>query len=125
MKIEVNENNEIISFAKVGEIENGVEIDDAIGSILLKGNFKPSKYMYINSEIVENPDYVEPEIGEITSPKPPVTPGFDEELRKVFGNLQMSSVQTSKIVNDLSKQVAELTKQNVEMQQKLNETEVK
>lgn len=125
MKIEVNENNEIISFAKVGEIENGVEIDDAIGSILLKGNFKPRKYTYINSEIVENPDYVEPEIGEVTSPKPPVTPGFDEELRKVFGNLQMSSVQTAKIVNDLSNQVAELTKQNVEMQQKLNETEVK
>lgn len=125
MKISINENNEIMSFAKVGEIDNGIEIEESVGYILLESGFKPGKYLYTDGEIIDNPDYIEPEVGETLPPKLPEFPGSDEELRKVFGNLQMSSVQTSRIVYDLSAQVAELTKQNVEMQTKINEMEVK
>lgn len=49
------------------------------------------------------------------------TIGNDSELRQTFGGLQMSSVQTVKMVMDLSKQVAALTKQNVELQKQLND----
>lgn len=49
------------------------------------------------------------------------TIGNDTELRQTFGSLQMSSVQTVKMVMDLSKQVAALTKQNVELQKQLND----
>lgn len=49
------------------------------------------------------------------------TIGNDSELRQAFGSLQMSSVQTVKMVMDLSKQVAALTKQNVELQKQLND----
>ncbi len=49
------------------------------------------------------------------------TIGNDSELRQTFGSLQMSSVQTVKMVMDLSKQVAALTKQNVELQKQLND----
>lgn len=49
------------------------------------------------------------------------TIGNDLELRQTFGSLQMSSVQTVKMVMDLSKQVAALTKQNVELQKQLND----
>lgn len=51
------------------------------------------------------------------------TIGNDSELRQTFGSLQMSSVQTVKMVMDLSKQVAALTKQNVELQKQLNNKE--
>lgn len=89
----------------------------------LKKEFAPSKFLYVNEEIVINPDYIEPESGGVeipTSPQPDIS-GADKELRKTYGNLQMSSVQTSKMVVNLSQQVAQLTMQNVELQKQIIE----
>lgn len=63
---------------------------------------------------VENDSEIPPTQNEVTI-------GNDTELRQTFGSLQMSSVQTVKMVMDLSKQVAALTKQNVELQKQLND----
>lgn len=121
MKIAINDNNKIISFALVGEIDNGIEVEDTIIPEGFKKEFAPDKFLYVNEEIVINPDYIEPESGGVetpTSPQPDIS-GADKELRRTYGNLQMSSVQTSKMVVNLSQQVAQLTKQNVELQKQI------
>lgn len=118
MQILLNSNNEITDYAIVGGFENGVEVVDIPDDFI--NNFKPLKYKYENEQISLNEDYSE----EVSTPvQPPIVnaPGNDEELRKIFGSLQMSSVQTMKMVMDLSKQVAALTKQNVELQKQLND----
>lgn len=61
------------------------------------------------------------EEGLIETPKTNVDFTSDKELRQTFGSLQMSSVKTVKIVMDLSRQVTELTKQNVKLQKELND----
>lgn len=118
MQILLNDKKEIIGYAIVGGLDNGIDVDDIPQDFI--DNFKPLKYKYENEKITLNKNYSE----EVSTPvQPPVmnTPGSDEELRKIFGSLQMSSVQTMKMVMDLSKQVASLTKQNVELQKQLND----
>lgn len=118
MKIKVD-NDLILSYAIIGNIENSVEIDEGILPSDFFDDFKPKKYKYSNGQIVLNETYEYNEETPIT-PLPSHISGSDDELRKTYGNLQMSSVQTAKIVSDLSKQVALLTKQNVELQNQLN-----
>ncbi|PIS62252.1 hypothetical protein AZH47_10275 [Corynebacterium striatum] len=118
MKIKVD-NDLILSYAIIGNIENSVEIDEGILPSDFFDDFKPKKYKYSNGQIVLNETYEYNEETPIT-PLPTHVSGSDDELRKTYGNLQMSSVQTAKIVSDLSKQVALLTKQNVELQNQLN-----
>lgn len=118
MQILLNSNKEITDYAIVGGFENGVEVINIPQDFF--NSFKPLKYKYVDEQISLNENYSE----EVSTPvQPPIvnTPGSDEELRKIFGSLQMSSVQTMKMVMDLSKQVASLTKQNVELQKQLNE----
>lgn len=128
MIILVDKNNFVTSFASVGGIENGIEISDSILPDTFVAEFKPKKFKYENGKVINNPNYVENESGEgepNQGTNQPIYTGSDAELRKTYGNLQMSSVQTAKVVNELSRQVAELTKENVALQQKINETEVK
>lgn len=73
-----------------------------------------SKEQWEKEHLVENDS-------ETPSTQNEATIGNDSELRQTFGSLQMSSVQTVKMVMDLSKQVAALTKQNVELQKQLND----
>lgn len=117
MQILLNSNNEITDYAIVGGFENGVEVVNIPQDFI--NNFKPLKYKYENEQISLNENYSEGE--PIFQPPIVDTPGNDEELRKIFGSLQMSTVQTMKMVMDLSKQVASLTKQNVELQKQLND----
>lgn len=128
MIVNLNNNNEIVGFATVGSMENGIEISDSILPDTFVAEFKPKKFKYENGKVINNPNYVENESREgepVQDTKQPIYIGSDAELRKAYGNLQMSSVQTAKVVNELSRQVAELTKENVALQQKINETEVK
>lgn len=128
MQISINNNSEIISYVLVGGIRNGIEIEkESLPSYFIE-LFKPKKFKYENGEVINNPNYVENESGEgepVQDTNQPIYTGSDAELRKTYGNLQMSSVQTAKVVNELSRQVAELTKENVALQQKISETEVK
>lgn len=128
MQISINNNSEVTSYVLVGGIRNGIEIEkESLPSYFIE-LFKPKKFKYENGEVINNPNYIENESGEgepVQDPNQPIYTGSDEELRKTYGNLQMSSVQTAKVVHELSKQVTELTKENVALQQKINETEVK
>ncbi|KAF0342071.1 DUF2977 domain-containing protein [Pediococcus acidilactici] len=62
MKLELNENNEIVSFLKYGGVEdiNFMEFDGVIPDDFEK-NFKPNFYMLKDESIIDNPNYVGPE----------------------------------------------------------------
>lgn len=119
MQILLNDKKEITDYAIVGGFENGVEVFNIPENFI--NDFKPLKYKYVNEQISLNENYSNDNNEQPIQPPIMNTPGNDEELRKIFGSLQMSSVQTMRMVVDLSKQVASLTKQNVELQKKLND----
>lgn len=116
MKILLNEENEIIGYVTEGDLEGSIEVE--IPDHLLE-IYEPRKLIYSNGKVEINTNYSEDVSAPIQTPVVNV-PGSDEELRKTYGNLQMSSVQTAKIVTNLAKQVTELTKQNVELQNQLS-----
>lgn len=122
MQILMNDSKEIISFAMIGGFENGIEVSD-IPEDFIK-HFSPKRYIYSDDAILFNPNYFDEE-QEISVPSPNENTGTDEELRKTYGNLQMSSVQIAKIVTKLAEQITELTKQNVELQNQINDKGVK
>lgn len=115
MKILLNEENEIIGYVTEGDLEGSIEVE--IPQEFLEV-YEPRKLIYSGGKVTMNPNYVKEE--SITTPPSKNVNGTDEELRKTYGNLQMSSVQTAKIVTNLAKQITELTKQNVELQNQLN-----
>ncbi|MDN6671658.1 MAG: DUF2977 domain-containing protein [Staphylococcus equorum] len=117
MKILLNEENEIIGYATEGDLEGSIEIE--IPQELLE-IYEPRKFVCFNDKISINPNFSNQEYFP-EQPQNDATIGSDTELRQTFGSLQMSSVQTVKMVMDLSKQVAALTKQNVELQKQLND----
>ncbi|WP_323052298.1 DUF2977 domain-containing protein [Pediococcus acidilactici] len=89
MKIEVNDNNEIIAYVKRGDIlgDNLIEIEeDKIPDGFYK-NYKPSFYLLKNNEIVENPDYV-------ASNPPEVKPSDLEKQVTMLAYQQMVDSQT-------------------------------
>ena len=115
MNILLHDLNEIIGYATDGDLKGSIEVD--IPEHLL-AIYEPRKLIYSGGKVTMNPNYVKEE--SIPTPPSNNVNGTDEELRKTYGNLQMSSVQTAKIVTNLAKQITELTKQNVELQNQLN-----
>ncbi len=92
MQIQLNANNEILAFAIVGELNEGILISDHPQNFI--EDFKQLKYKYENEQIVLNENYKEVQEEQI---KPPnvATPGTDEELRKMFASMQVQLVQLS------------------------------
>ncbi len=92
MQIVINKNNEIISYALIGSIKNGIEVDDYPSAFTLE--FKPRLYLYVDGQITLNENYT-------NDIKPPIVdtthsvPGSDEELRKMFASMQVQLVQLS------------------------------
>ncbi|MHC9533132.1 DUF2977 domain-containing protein [Dellaglioa sp. L3N] len=63
IKISLNHLNEVINFAKIGDIENSIEYVGVIPDDF-EVKFKPSFFMLENDVIIGNPDYKEPVIEE-------------------------------------------------------------
>lgn len=117
MQILLNRNNEITDYAVVGGFDNGVEVVNIPEDFINK--FKPLKYKYVDEQISLNEEYSE----EISTPvQPPIvnTPGSDEELRKMFANMQVQLVQANMMVMQLSQQNARLSQEMVVINQKLD-----
>ncbi|WP_069825304.1 DUF2977 domain-containing protein [Pediococcus pentosaceus] len=70
MKLELNEKNEIISYLKYGGVDgiNFIEFDGVIPDDF-ENNFEPSFYMLKDELIIENPNYVAPELPVIGTSK--------------------------------------------------------
>lgn len=118
MQIQINSNNEILAFAIVGELNEGILISDYPQNFI--EDFKQLKYKYENEQIVLNENYKEVQEEQI---KPPnvATPGTDEELRKMFASMQVQLVQANMMVMQLSQQNARLSQEMVIINQKLEE----
>ncbi len=118
MQILINTNDEIINYAIVGGFEDGIEIDN-IPSDFIR-NFKPRYYLFNEGQIEVNNEYKEE-----TETFPPIeTPNFnlsgtDEELRKMFANMQIQIVQGNVMVSELTEQNARLAQEIVETKQEL------
>lgn len=101
MKIEVNDNNEIIAYVKRGDIlgDNLIEIEeDKIPDGFYK-NYKPSFYLLKNNAIIENPNYV--------APKPPTdSPSNLEKRVAAISYQQMADSQTISVLQKQDAQMA-------------------
>ncbi|MCJ0907691.1 DUF2977 domain-containing protein [Mammaliicoccus sciuri] len=117
MQIQLNANNEILAFAIIGELNEGILISDYPQNFI--EDFKQLKYKYENEQIVLNENYKEVQEEQI---KPPnvATPGTDEELRKMFASMQVQLVQANMMVMQLSQQNARLSQEMVIINQKLD-----
>lgn len=61
INIKVNDKNEIIAYAIIGEV-NGIDISiDVLPDSFIE-NFDSKYYLYVDGNIKVNPDYVAPEI---------------------------------------------------------------
>ena len=120
MKIKVS-NGLIMSYAIVGNIDNSVEISDDIVPYDFLLNFKPKKYKYEGGQIVLNENYSSGNNEKpIQSPNISM-PGSDEELRKMFAEMQVQLVQANMMVMQLSQQNARLSQEMVVINKKLEE----
>ena len=120
MKIKVS-NGLIMSYAIVGNIDNSVEISDDIIPYDFLLNFKPKKYKYEGGQIVLNENYSSGNNEKPIQPPNISMPGSDEELRKMFAEMQVQLVQANMMVMQLSQQNARLSQEMVIINQKLEE----
>lgn len=118
MQIQINSNNEILAFAIVGELNEGILISDYPQNFI--EDFKQFKYKYENEQIVLNENYEEFQEVPIKPPNIAI-PGTDEELRKMFAEMQVQLVQANVMVMQLSQQNARLSQEMVVINQKLEE----
>ena len=117
MKILLNEKNEIIGYVTDGDLVGSIEVE--IPEHLLE-IYEPRKLIYSNGKVELNTNYSE----EVSTPvQPPVVnvPGSDEELRKMFAEMQIQLVQANMMVMQLSQQNARLSQEMVVINQKLEE----
>ena len=118
MQIIINENNEITSYAVIGNMKDGIEVNDYPSAFTLE--FKPRLFLYVDGQITLNENYtndIQPPIVDTTH----TVPGSDEELRKMFANMQVQLVQANMMVMQLSQQNARLSQEMVVINQKLEE----
>lgn len=109
MQLQLDNNNVIIGYANFGEIKNGVEFDENKVPDDFYKKFKSSFYMLKNGEIVENPDYAEPE-------PPVIGPSNLEKQVAMIGYQQMQDNQDKQT---LVKQNAQIAYQIMQIQQQL------
>lgn len=93
MQILLNDKNEIVAYSLIGTFENGISFGGEIPEDF-ENKFANGKYKFENNQILENENFV-------------------EGKRKIIPN----PIQTS--IGALAKQVADLTKQNTQLQQSL------
>ena len=118
MQIQINSNNEILAFAIVGELNEGILISDYPQNFI--EDFKQFKYKYENEQIVLNENYEEFQEVPIKPPNIAI-PGTDEELRKMFAEMQVQLVQANTMVMQLSKQNSQLSQELVRLNQAIDD----
>lgn len=60
MQIKINADSEIIAYAIVGDVENGITVDCDVVPDNFEADFKPLYFVYKDKKIVINENYKEP-----------------------------------------------------------------
>lgn len=113
MQILLNDKKEITDYAIVGGFENGVEVANIPQDFI--NNFKPLKYKYVDEQISLNENYSNDNNEQPIQPPVVNVPGSDEELRKMFADMQVQLVQANMMVMQLSQQNAQLFQEVVKV----------
>lgn len=129
MKIQIDSNNIITSYAKVGDIENSIEVKDNQLPSDFYDDYKRNFYKYDeeNKIVVKNEDYEENDYLTDTNNNLMLEdnkPIDNEKLSKVISMLsviQKTNVKTTMINDNLIKQNAKLSKDVVELKNKINQ----
>lgn len=119
MRILTNEFSEIIAYSMVGSLENDVEINNDIVPQDFMNNFKPRKYLYSNGLIIINESYEDVKEHDSNSSNIDLSSNTDDQLRKMFANMQNQLVQMSTTIARLTQQNADMSKQFVELQDEI------
>ena len=97
MLIQISDRHEIIAYTIVGGLSSSVEYSGTVPDDF-EEKFRPSFYLLKNDEIVENPDFVEPE--------PPVVGPSD--MQQMIMQQASTITQMQKIIMQQSQDIAEL-----------------
>lgn len=108
MEIRTNESNEIIEYAVLGGLSDGIEIDDNLRPVDFDYLFKPSLYLYQDNKIIINPNYEEPTIS-IPDPEP-------TEAQQQLAQVAYQQMMTAQDVTTLQTQNAQMAYQLMMMQ---------
>ena len=100
MRLQVNDSDEIIAYATLGDINDSTEYAGTVPDGFYE-NYKPSFYLLQNNEIVENPNYV--------APKPPEIKPSD--LEKQVATLSYQQMVDSQTIETLQQQNAQMAYQ--------------
>lgn len=122
MKIQIDENNVITSYAIVGDVENSIEVmDDQIPDDFF-GNYQRGYYKYDNDTemIIRNEDYKPHEDVDFIDDEDNshFVTSEDTEIKKIINllsSVQKSNVKTMIINDKLLKQNAQLSKDILEL----------
>lgn len=129
MKIQLNDNNVITSYANIGDVEGSIEIsDDQLPSDFYE-RYQRGYYKYDeeNQLVIRNEDYEEdfnmpyPNKDQVPNDVPKIN---DEELNKIISMLsviQKANVKAMMTNDKLVKQNAQLSKDIVELKDKINQ----
>ena len=60
MQIKINADSEIVAYAVIGEVENGITVDCDVVPVNFEADFKPLYFVYKDKKIVINENYKEP-----------------------------------------------------------------
>lgn len=93
LKILVDENNFITSYATVGGFDGDIEVDDSIVPQDFTQNYKPKYYLYQDEKITINPNYQPDTFEQPTTPTQPVM--SDSTLKNMVATLQKQSAQSN------------------------------
>ncbi|WP_432224499.1 DUF2977 domain-containing protein [Lactiplantibacillus argentoratensis] len=74
MQFDLSENKEILAYATLGGLTDGVEVHDPVLPDDFEKNFKPSFYLLQNGTVIVNPNYVTP-----VEPTPDSRPTAEQE----------------------------------------------
>ena len=68
MQIKINADSEIIAYAVIGEVENGITVDCDVVPENFEADFKPLYFVYKDKKIGINENYKEPSVEQTKTP---------------------------------------------------------
>lgn len=102
MQIVLNENNEVVAYALVGELDKAIEISDEFATDDFISN--PFSYKLSDGALIVNPDYQSPTIDDSNIPGPL------EQAQEQIVSLVQQHITDSQTIKQMQDQIIQLTK---------------
>ncbi|MCG7307101.1 DUF2977 domain-containing protein [Staphylococcus warneri] len=122
MRILINENNEIIGYAKVGSLNNDFEVEDSIVPQNFEQLYKPKYFLYQPNEIVMNPHYQNESVASNQTTNSTSNLSNDDSLKLMIASLQKQSVQNAMKILKIQKENETLKNKLSDLQKGLEVT---